>query len=142
MKHLPLRLIRNPKSAYQLCSHNPANTAGAQTSARKILWAAIWFNGLVSVLLAFSMPVMRSSLNLVDRFLFRVISLFLALCLVMRPILGRCIIPVEVLNRRDRGNSSKGLEVENDLSRKGLKGGKEVDVASGVSHWHSWTRRL
>ncbi|MYC08056.1 MAG: hypothetical protein F4X57_12940 [Chloroflexi bacterium] len=76
----------------------------------KKLRIAIWANGAVSILLALTMLLFWISLSKVppNQHLFTAAFIISAICVTTIPVLGVCMVVMEILGRRDRSRNSAG----------------------------------
>ena len=85
----------------------------------KILRIAIWLNCLVSVLLALSMMVAWMTIFNAphNKHLFTAAAIISFICVTVIPILGVCMVVMEILSRRDRsrGSVAAGAQAESSL---------------------------
>ncbi len=72
---------------------------------KKILRIMIWANGLVAISMVLSLLVVWiTAPSQHGPYIMRLVTQFVILCVVLFPILGICMLLMEILSRRDRGN--------------------------------------
>jgi len=84
----------------------------------KMLRIAIWLNCLVSVLLPLSMMVAWMTIFNAphNQYLFTAAAAISFICVTVIPILGICMVVMEILSRRDRSRSSGSGDVQTESS--------------------------
>lgn len=88
----------------------------------KMLRVAIWLNCLASILLALSLLVAWITIFNAphNQHLFTVASIISAICVTVIPILGVCMVVMEILSRRDRSSDPAGNDAQAESSERQL----------------------
>lgn len=84
----------------------------------KMLRVAIWLNCLMSILLALSLLVAWMTIFNAphNKYLFTAASIISFICVAAIPILGVCMVVMEILSRRDRSRASTGGDAHAESS--------------------------